>query len=798
MPLQRWGLTVVVAGWLTGIILAQYLPLLSILWVLGICGSLTVVVAIVGTWLAYRHGRFPRHPRRLLALWFVAAVFVGLVRLTLAQAQATDAIAIQYMSGQRVTLQGTITSEPDERARGTLVSLLVTRIQPYRGAWQSVTGTVQLFAPSTPFDPQPQYGDTVQIAGTTHPATATTPLGMIGRVTATRVHILQSGGENPLLRWLFGIRETLAAAIRHSLPAPEAALAIGIALGLKTPELRQRIDQFTRTGTIHLIVTSGLKVTVVGSIIAGVVRWLPLWLQQGIILLGIATYVIISGMGPAAIRAGIMGAILVIGQGLGRDYDVFSALAATAFIMSAISPDIIWDVGFQLSTVGTFGIAILAPRLHAPLLRLCHYLPAGPVIAEVLAATAAAQIATLPIVALSFGIISTISLLANLLLVPFLAIFLIVGLAQGIIGAIVPAAGDSFGLLTTPFWQLANASIVWCSQVPGAAFTVTAMPGWLTPVWVIALALVPVGWRRPSVATHQQQKARPLPKQIQAGIAICLVLALFIAGMGSSLLRQPPLLTISLLDLGSTGTATIIQVAHGATILVDGGSDGPLLLNQVAAILPIWQHTIDTILVTTPDKGHIQGLMTIVARYHIGQVIDGGVLHPDRAYAAWFTTIQNANIPLHHVQQGTSLPLGSMITADILAPASSLVNNVAANTVIWQLNALKMHMLFVGDATNNEVQAALPSTLAMDIVQVAQQPQEKIVSGSTAANVIAITQPKLFLISPSSHPPPKHIDPLLATLMDDPLLVNTSDIVRSSTIGTVTILVDETHWWTQV
>jgi len=35
-------------------------------------------------------------------------------------------------------------------------------------------------------------------------------------------------------------------------------------------------------------------------------------------------------------------------------------------------------------------------------------------------------------------------------------------------------------------------------------------------------------------------------------------------------------------------------------------------------------------------------------------------------------------------------------------------------------------------------------------------------------------------------------------LMDDPLLVNTSDIVRSSTIGTVTILVDETHWWTQV
>jgi competence protein ComEC len=196
-----------------------------------------------------------------------------------------------------------------------------------------------------------------------------------------------------------------------------------------------------------MIAPSGFKVTILAGLVTGGTRWLyekrdqqaklllpaqrrrdwRRWLATTLVLLSIIVYTILSGAGPAAIRAGIMGIILVIAPRIGRIYNMHTALALTALLMSMVDPFVLWDVGFQLSLLGTLGIVMLTPLFLHSFRSLVRF-PSGHLVAEIMAVTLAAQTATWPIIALSFFLISFISPLANMLLVPLLGVLIALGL----------------------------------------------------------------------------------------------------------------------------------------------------------------------------------------------------------------------------------------------------------------------------------------------------------------------------------------------------------------------------------
>jgi predicted membrane metal-binding protein len=96
---------------------------------------------------------------------------------------------------------------------------------------------------------------------------------------------------------------------------------------------------------------------------------------------------------------------------------MYTAMGLAAIAMSLIDPFILWDTGFLLSFLGTLGIVLLTPffqRLLAPI----EHLPFGHFITEIIAVTLAAQVATLPIFAVTFETISFIAPIASMLTVP--------------------------------------------------------------------------------------------------------------------------------------------------------------------------------------------------------------------------------------------------------------------------------------------------------------------------------------------------------------------------------------------
>src|SRR5579883_2159900 len=276
---QRWALVACGVAWLSGMALAALLPVSSLGVPLLLAGSVFLAGAITLAVIIARGAAGRAWLSALAGCGLLALALLGMARFAFA-APGNDPHSITRLSyGTKLDVRGIVVGEPDVRAKGAFLAVAVQSATPtQQNTWRAVDGTVQVYALGLPGAFAPEYGDTVLFTGVLSAPTRTPP-GIDADLGAARVDVLAHGGGNPILGAIYQLRAALANALQRALPAPEAALIIGILLGLKTPVLRARLPLFVRTGTIHLVVTSGLKVTLVGEIAARLARPLGRWVS---------------------------------------------------------------------------------------------------------------------------------------------------------------------------------------------------------------------------------------------------------------------------------------------------------------------------------------------------------------------------------------------------------------------------------------------------------------------------------------------------------------------------------------
>lgn len=89
-------------------------------------------------------------------------------------------------------------------------------------------------------------------------------------------------------------------------------------------------------------------------------------------------------------------------------------------------------------------------------------------------------------------------------------------------------------------------------------------------------------------------------------------------------------LFISFLDIGQ-GDAIFIQAPNGKQMLVDGGPD-KIVLRELGKVLPMFDRSIDMIVVTNPDKDHIGGFIPVMSRYDVDYIVEPGTISPSDTY----------------------------------------------------------------------------------------------------------------------------------------------------------------------
>ncbi|RMF27681.1 MAG: ComEC family competence protein, partial [Chloroflexi bacterium] len=331
-----------------------------------------------------------------------------------------------------VTLEGVVIAEPDVRDTYINLRLRVDRLEREGEPPRSVRGLVLVRAPRFPLY---AYGDRLRVTGSLETPPASGPFSYRDYLARRRIYSwieepaveYLSGGHGCFLyRALFALKARAQTLLARLLPDPEAALLTGILLGVDTGLPRRLSDDFSATGTTHIIAISGFNISLITGLLMGTLgRLLGRRWATGPAIVAVLLYTILVGADAAVVRAALMGVLYILGRRLGRPTWAVNSLAVAVLGMSLLDPFVLWDVGFQLSVAATLGLMVYTPPLEGGTRRLLtRWLSETQadrvigLIGEALLVTTAAQITTTPILLYHFHRLSPVTLLTNFLILP--------------------------------------------------------------------------------------------------------------------------------------------------------------------------------------------------------------------------------------------------------------------------------------------------------------------------------------------------------------------------------------------
>ncbi|HET9376663.1 MAG TPA: ComEC/Rec2 family competence protein [Chthoniobacterales bacterium] len=268
-------------------------------------------------------------------------------------------------------------------------------------------------------------------------------------IPGSKIEVLTRGGANPLVGFAVRVRHRIEGIPIASLEDDPAVQGLirGILFGDRSTIPAVIMDELQDTGTLHLFVIDGLKMTLLAGISWAVLRVARLGRRWTVILIvPLLLYCAGTGLSIASLRATIMSAVLLFGVALERPVLAKNVLSGAGLFLVALDPQQLFQLGFQLSFVTVAALTIatkpLADLFFLPIRpdpwipqRLLH--PVQRSLSriakhgcELLAVCFVCWWATLPFAWLTFHRISWCSVAANFVTVPLGASMLALGISS--------------------------------------------------------------------------------------------------------------------------------------------------------------------------------------------------------------------------------------------------------------------------------------------------------------------------------------------------------------------------------
>lgn len=241
-----------------------------------------------------------------------------------------------------------------------------------------------------------------------------------------RLEKLDENRGNKIYALAIDWKNKISEKIEERIPAPEAGLLSGLLLGGDNKLSQKMRDNFSRTGMTHIVAVSGYNVTIIAEYLMFLGIFLGLWRKQAFwfALFGISFFIFMIGFPSSAVRAGVMGSLLLWAMKNGRLGNSTNAIVFAAATMLLINPLLLrWDIGFQLSFLATLGIIYLYPLAENYFVKRDKAFG----LSEILFLTISAQIFVLPVILLNFHNLSVISPVANVLVLPIIPLTMLLG-----------------------------------------------------------------------------------------------------------------------------------------------------------------------------------------------------------------------------------------------------------------------------------------------------------------------------------------------------------------------------------
>ncbi|HEU0019055.1 MAG TPA: ComEC/Rec2 family competence protein [Thermoleophilaceae bacterium] len=498
--------------------------------------------------------------------------------------------------------------------------------------------------------------------------------GIAGELAVVRARVTgnRRGGLSGAID---GVRERALAGIAAELAPPRGALAQGMVLGADDDVPDAVREDFRDAGLSHVLAASGQNVMLLVALAIPLLAAVGLSYSARVaVLIGlIALYVPLAGGGPSIVRAGVMGAAGLLAILLSRPASRWYALFLAACVTLALNPRVWAEPGWQLSFAAVVGILLLAPGIG----RRLSALPTP--LADGIALTTAATLATAPLVAHHFETVSLASLPANVVALPLVAPIMWLGMLRGLLGqaagagplaGVAAAVNGLLGQLLAPLLSGVERLAALFADAPGSTLPVALGGPYEVVLAYAVLGAAVLATRRLSNRVDTRASTavaylRRLPRRRRLSLAVAAIAVVALAlARGLAPAGPPATLTVTFLDVGQ-GDATLVQHPDGSAVLFDGGppEGGVARLLRRAGV-----RRLSAVVMTHASRDHHGGLAEVVERFPVDVLLDGGDGTRDRDFRTVVAAARARGVRRVAAVAPLALRAGSL-RIDVLSPS---------------------------------------------------------------------------------------------------------------------------------
>lgn len=237
------------------------------------------------------------------------------------------------------------------------------------------------------------------------------------------------------------------------------------------------------------------------------------------------------------------------------------------------------------------------------------------------------------------------------------------------------------------------------------------------------------------------------PKLLTLGVLLSLNIFALVAVYD---LSRPQLLEVVFFDIGQ-GDSIFIETPQGHQILIDGGPDSTIL-KKLGEEMPFWDRAIDLIILTHPSADHLNGLLMVLERYQVNQILWSGIEVDTFGYQQWMKLIAEENADIFIARSGQKIKMGKNVYLDILHPAENLkgqkikgrkaINNTS---IVSRLVFGQNSFLFTADIEKRAEQELINRGVYLNsaVLKVAHQGSKT----SSSEEFLAAVSPEIAIIS---------------------------------------------------
>lgn len=526
---------------------------------------------------------------------------------------------------------------------------------------------------------------------------------------------------------LYQLRMELCEAYHQALEPEHAGVLSAMVLGMSdqiSPELR---SMYQRNGIAHILAISALHITILGSAIYRLLRRLslPYTACAAPVLTILIGYGWMTGYSGSTIRAIIMFSMFLIGDILGRTYDMLTAMSVSCLHMLIEYPARIYDVAFLLSFSAVLTLGMVVPACKTLIgneHRWKNMLLSGILI----------QMITAPVVIHYYYEFPLYAWLLNLIVIPLMTPLLICGIVGVLLSMAVPGIG---GYVLMPCGWILNLYTWLCEQIERLPFAVLSIGDF--PIWKIVL------YYGMLLGIYEMIRHRHK-------LSIIVIIGFYIIVMW---MTEPKGLQITMLDIGQ-GDSTLMKLPDHTIVLMDGGSSTRSLIGQYViapAVKYYGSNRIDAVFVSHMDEDHVNGIMELIEQsqkggLEIGNLILPGIARTDPSFSPLIEAAEEAGISIYLMYTDDVIQIGSVKFRCIYPDGDTgHFQDKNNNSMVIAVSYEAFDMLFTGDLEEEGERLLLmeQDMESYDVLKVGHHGS----SGASSLEFLQVVHPKYAVLS---------------------------------------------------